>query len=322
LNLTGCDWADNLTSEYPPYVEETGMWLVGNLNTGGDARYVKGYIIGGIQYAFLADGNKGLEIIDVTNPQTPALIYNFPTNGFVREIYIDSMNSNKFLFLSDEIKGLYILNTTNPAGTFLDSMVEYTGGINSVNAMNGYLYAALKQGPVKILNFNSLPDSVFEVNTYTPLHNVEHIEISGSLMYLLEGEFGFEIINISNPGSPVFLASYNTPGTCNNLKVGNDIAYIADGTSGICVVYVGNPGQPELLRITNTETDVRGIDYSPNFMFTAEYSSGAEVFNLFNITEPEAFGYYETPGYCYCVNYFKGKVLIANGTYGLLILRF
>jgi hypothetical protein len=298
------------------------MWFVGKLNTGGDAKFVKGFTVSGVQYAFLADGSKGLEIIDISSPEKPALVYNYSTNGFAEEVHIDSILGNKYLFLSDEQKGLYIINISNPAGAFLDTLIAYSGGVNSSYSMNGFLYVSLRQGDIKILNVNSLPDPVYEVSSYTPLHNVEHIEISGTNMYLLEGTYGFEILNISNPQSPVYLSSYNTPGDCNDLKIGNDIAYIADGLPGVCAINVGNPGQPELLSITNTESDLKGIDYSPNFMFTAEYNMGAEVFNLFNPVYPEAFGYYETTAYCYSVNYFKGKVLIANGQEGLLILRF
>jgi hypothetical protein len=318
----GCKLPDEPDYEPPPVTYSTGMWYVGQLGTGGDARFVKGYIINGTQYAFLADGQKGLEIINISNPKTPSLTSNYSTGGFVWEVIVDTISSNKYAFLSDEDKGLIILNVTSPSAPVPDTVFSYPGGVNSSCYKNGYLYAALRQGVVKIINASSLPDSVFEAGTYTPQNTVEHIEISGTTAYLLEGTSGVEIVSIANPLTPVFLSIYNTPGTCSDLKIGGDIAYIADGTSGVCAVNIGNPSRPELLSTENTESDVRGIDYSPNFMFTAEYNMGAEVFNLFSPPNPDALGYYEAPGYCYSVNYFKGKILIANGNYGLLILRF
>jgi hypothetical protein len=322
LNLPGCKLPDESEPTLPPITYETGMWYVGKFITNGDARYVKGFIINGIQYAFLADGQEGLEIINISNPQSPSLTYKFATNGFAKEVYIDSLSSNKYAFLSDEDNGLYILDVTNPSNPILDTALAYTGGVNSAYMYNGYLFAALKQGVIKIINLKSLPDSVYEVSTYVPQNLVEHIEISGFNAYLLEKTYGFEIVSIVNPEAPTFLSIFNTPGGCYNLKIGNDIAYIADGTAGICMVNIGNPSQPYFVEQTNTESDVRGIDYSPNYMFTAEYNMGAEVFNLFNPISPYGFGYYETPGYCYGVHFFKAKVLVANGTYGLLILRF
>jgi hypothetical protein len=318
----GCKLPDEPVIDPPNYTYETGMYYVGNLKTNGDARCVKGYILNGTQYAFLADGQKGLEVIDISSPQSPTLVFNYQTNGFAKEVLVDSVRSNKYVFISDEDKGLFILNITNPNGVYLDTLLSYTSGVKSSFLKNGYLYIALKLGAVKIVNINSLPDSVYEAGTYNPQNPVEHIEISGNNIYLLEKTNGVEIAGISNPVSPNVLSVFTTSGSCYNLKIADNLAYIADGTAGLSVVNIGNPAQPYFVSGLNTHSDVRGIDYSPNFLFTAEYSEGTEVFNVFNPAYPRDIGYYEAQGYCYGVNYFKGKVLVANGTYGLLILRF
>lgn len=322
MNQTGCKLPEETEPELPPYTYETGMWFVGKLNTGGDARYVKGAFVNGVQYAFLADGQKGLEIIDISNPKNPLLAYNYVTNGYVREVYIDSISSNKYVFLSDENNGLYILNITNPSAAYLDTLISYPGGVNSAFLNNGYLYVALRQSQVKILNLNSLPDSIYEVSTYTSQYVVNHIEISGSIAYFLQNNMGFELVDISNPLSPVYRSGFNTSGSCNDIKIAGNLAYLANGITGICVLNISNPSHPYVESNTNTHSDVRGIDYSPNFIFTAEYDMGAEVFNLFRPIYPEEIGYYETQGYCYGVHFFKNKILIANGQYGLLILRY
>lgn len=298
------------------------MYYVGNLKTNGDARYVKGWIINGMQYAFLADGQKGLEVIDITNPKSPQLVFNYQTGGFAKEVLIDTLRSNIYVFISDESKGLFILNVTNPNAVYLDTLLSYPQGVNSCYLKNGYLYAALRQGDIKIFNANSLPDSVYEAGAYSPQNAAEHIEISGSTMYLLEKTNGVEIANINNPVLPSIQSLFTTSGTCYNLKIADNLAYIADGPAGLTVVNIGNPMQPYFVSGLNTHSDIRGIDYSPNFLFTAEYNMGAEVFNVFNPAYPNDIGYYDAQGYCYDVSYFKGKILIANGTYGLLILRF
>lgn len=319
---TGCELPEETEPELPPYTWETGMWFVGKLNTGGDARYVKGAFINGIQYAFLADGQKGLEIIDISNPGNPSLAYNYITNGYVREVNIDSISSNKYAFLSDENNGLYILNITNPSSAYLDTLLSYPGGVNSSFLKNGYLYVALRQNQIKILNLNSLPDSVYEVGNYIPQYIVNHIEVSGSIAYLLQNNMGFELVDISNPASPVYRSGFNTSGSCNDIKIDDNLAYIANGSAGLCVMNISNPSQPYLVSAVNTESDIRGLDYTPNFILTAEYNMGTEVFNTFNPIYPEAFGYYETLGYCFGVHFFKNKALVANGQHGLLILRF
>jgi hypothetical protein len=321
--LQSCNQDSNDFIEPPPPPNiETGMWFVGQLNTHGDARYIKGRIINGMQYAFLADGSNGLQIIDITNASNPSLTFNYNTSGNVREVYIDSVNGNEYAFISDLNKGLFILNVTNPSNPFLDTNIAFPGGVNSVNMKNGFLYTGLTQGIIKVLNVNSLPGTINEVFSYYPVNPVQHIETSGNTLFLVKGSAGLEIADITNPSSPSFLSAFQSQGSCSDIKIAGNLGYIADGNAGICIMNAGNPSQPYFVSQTNTHTNVIGLDYSPNFLFAAEYRDGADVFNLFNPVEPEAFGYYVPQGDCYSVNYFKGKVLIANGQNGLLILRF
>lgn len=300
----------------------TGMWVVGSLNTGGDARYVKSGIINQTQYAFLADGDKGFEIINITNASSPVLTYNFNTGGFVKEVLIDTIDNNIYAFLSDKVKGLFILNISNPASPILDTNIVYPGGINSVEIKGNSLLVALISGPVKILNIDNIQDSVYEVATYLPKNTVEHIEISNNTAYFIEQVTGVEIVDVSNPATPLFLSTFKSPGSCYDIKIAGDIAYIADGNAGVTVISVANPSQPYFIRLTDLNTDVRALDYSPNFLFAAEYDDGVEVMNLFNPTDPEWFAYFEPGGFCYSIDYFKAKVLVANGNRGLLILRY
>lgn len=298
------------------------MWLVGRLSTGGDARDVKGYSINGTPYAFLAGGQKGLEIINITDASKPVLTFSYGTNGFAKEVFVDSVSSNKYAFVSDLNNGLFIFNVTNPSNPVLDTALTYSGGVSSSYLKNGYLYVSLNQSAIKILNVSGLPDSVYEASTYIPQNAVEHIEISGTLAFLLEKNSGCEITDITNPVSPAIQCLFTTSGNCYDIRKVNNIAYIADGTAGICIVNVGNPVNPYFIEQINTYSDVRGIDYVPNDLLTAEYNQGAEVFNLFNPPHPVDFGYYEAPGFCYHINRFKNIVLVANGQNGLLILRF
>ena len=319
--IQSCNWEDEPIPTLPPD-PGTGMWLVGSLNTGGDARYVKSGIINQTQYAFLADGDKGFEIINIADASSPVLTYNFNTGGFVREVLIDTIDNNVYAFLSDKVKGLFILNISNPLNPIIDTNILYTSGVNSVELKDNCLLVALLSGSIKLLNVDNIQDSVYELNTYTPKNTVEHIEIAGNYAYFIERVTGLEIVDISNPFSPIFITTFKSPGNCYDIKIADDIAYIAEGNPGVSVISVANPSQPYFIRIVDLNTDVRALDYSPNFLFAAEYNDGVEVMNLFNPTEPESFAYFEPGGFCYSVDYFKAKVLVANGARGLLILRY
>ena len=311
-------------NEVPPIPPDpgTGVWIVGSLNTGGDARGIKGFIINQSQYAFLADGSKGLEIIGLSDAANPTLISNYNTFGFAKEVIVDTVNGIPYAFVSDNINGLYILNVANPASPQLDTLLRYYSGANSSFRSNGYLYVSAEVNKIITVNISGLPVGVSEVGRYSAYNYVEHIEVSSNAAYLAEKTNGLEIVNISNPALLARLSLFNTSSSCNDVRVAGSIAYVADGTAGINVINVGNPAQPYFLHLEDTHTNVKGLDYSPNFLFTAENDGGVSVWNLFNPALPEFVGYVTPLGYCYAVHYFKGKILTANGQRGFLVLKF
>ena len=321
ISQQGCKLNDEYVED--PVIPDvgTGMWFVGQVNTGGNAVYVKGKIVNGIQYAFVANGSAGISVVNISNGASPVITSTFQTNGFVREVLVDTVNSAYYAFVSDSVKGLYILNVSNPNSISADTLFSYSG-VNSVCRKNNYLFAALSNGNVKVINISTLPATVTEVASYTTANIVRHIEISGNTAFFVENITGIEIVNITNPEIPVQYSVFHSPGNCYDVKIAEHLAYVADGNTGISVISVSNPSQPYFISTKNTETNVRFIDYSPNFLFTGEGGSGVEVLNVFNTVAPEYVGYYEPGGYCNSVHYFKAKVLVANGTAGLLILRF
>lgn len=317
-----CDLA---IDDYDPYIPpeyETGMWFVGQVNTGGDAVFVKGVVISGTQYALVADGANGLQIINITNPESPAIVYNYKTFGYVKEVYPDTINGSTYAFISDIVNGLYVLDISNPGAPSLDTLISYSGGVTTAVSKNRKLYASFGGTSFKIFDLNNLPGEIPELSTYTPVNSIKRIEVVGSIAYFVESVTKIEIVDVSNPASPFKYSTFSTPGACYDIKVADGLMYVADGNAGVTVVNVSNPAQPFYMTSTNTYTSVKAVDQSPNFLFTAEGNAGTEVFNLFNPVYPEAFGYYEPGGECKSIQHFKGKVLVAHGSNGLLILRF
>jgi hypothetical protein len=317
----GCNVYDD--TYVPPVIPDptTGMYYVGKIKTNGNAVYVKGKVINQVQYAFLADGPAGLQIINVTNGENPSLVYNFKTNGFLREVFIDTIRGKYYAFLSDEINGLFILDVTNPSNPIADTVLSYISGSKTVNRTGNYLLTS-SGSEVNILALDSLPEKVYEINKYTPANPVRHIEIKGSAGYFIEDITGLEIVNLENPIQPLRYSTFHSPGSSNDIRIAENLAYIADGTTGVSVISIANPQQPYFIKSVSIETDIRYIDYTPNYIFTGEYTDGVSVFNLFNTSTPDLLGYYIPTEKCYGLHYFKAKILIANGTDGLLITRF
>ncbi len=78
------------------------------------------------------------------------------------------------------------------------------------------------------------------------------VAVSGTVAYVADDFFGLQVIDVSDPGSPVILGSVDTPGTARGVAVSGAVAYVADGVPGLQVIDVSDPGSPVILGSVDT----------------------------------------------------------------------
>ncbi len=66
------------------------------------------------------------------------------------------------------------------------------------------------------------------------------VAVSGTVAYVADGPSGLQVIDVSDPGSPVLLGSVGTPNYAFGVAVSADVAYVADGFSGLQVIDVSS----------------------------------------------------------------------------------
>jgi hypothetical protein len=96
--LTTANW-DTVTGELKLFPFQIA--LLGNYNTPGLAI---GVTVSG-DYAFIADGTYGLQVIDISNPTSPTLLGNYDTSGEARGVTV----SGDFAFVADYGSGLQVI---------------------------------------------------------------------------------------------------------------------------------------------------------------------------------------------------------------------
>ncbi|MCK5672974.1 MAG: hypothetical protein KAH95_06345 [Spirochaetales bacterium] len=60
--------------------------------------------------------------------------------------------------------------------------------------------------------------------------------VSGDYAYIAAGTYGLQVIDISNPLTPITLAFADTPDRAHSVTVIGNCAYIADGASGLQII--------------------------------------------------------------------------------------
>ncbi|MEK7812222.1 MAG: hypothetical protein AAB296_00550, partial [Candidatus Desantisbacteria bacterium] len=98
---------ENRDNHFQSRVELTrGPVLVAQTSTVGSAQDI--YVVG--NYAYVAAGEMGLQIFDISNPYNPKLIGGFDSSGSAQGVFV----RGNYAYLADGVKGLRVVNITDP----------------------------------------------------------------------------------------------------------------------------------------------------------------------------------------------------------------
>lgn len=303
------------------------MTLVGSYNTPDYAYGVSVIQLNTLNYALVADGVTGLLLINVTNPATPSLISSYNTSGTALDVSSGVINNTPYAFVSDGADGLVIVNVSSPAAPVLDTVISFPSDrviTSFVDVPNKNLYIGTYGGNMYIYSLANLPGSVNQLAAYlSPLDHIMSIFVTGGIAYVAENSIGIEIINVTNPSFPQNMSNYDTPGLASGIKVSGNYAYVADATS-LYVINVLNPFSPVYAGIISTTgATYYGVAVNwPSQVYTADYTYGVETFGIGVPSSPLQLGFYNTNGIAGNLAYSGGKIFVADGADGLIILSY
>ncbi|MBA4368790.1 MAG: hypothetical protein C0403_14280 [Desulfobacterium sp.] len=223
--------------------------------------------VGNVTY--VADGNSGLEILDVSNRSNPQKLATYSAN--LNNAYSVHAETDNTLYLADFQSGLTKINITSPASPSLVSSIQHhVAGANRffVNIEGNFFYSyTLDSGTsgegLRILKFEKVsniygvlaPNSEFQNVRFqsfleTPGQaqdiKVIHYKIAGSTTYsfafIADGSEGLQIINVTNKTTPT-----NTNFTADTelndsrgveLDSSGSFAFVADGDNGLRIMQI------------------------------------------------------------------------------------
>lgn len=186
----------------------------GSVGTGGNPMDI---VLSG-NYAYIANGQKGCCIIDVSNPSAPVIKGNCQTQGLSKGIAL----SGSYAYTANENSGLQVVDVSNPANPFQTGNLP--GYFYDVEASGTYAYLVTDSGlqVVDVSNPAAPVKTIFY--TISEPYNCGHpfLKLFGSYIYVVhsDSEWGMPgywnqkssdilIFNISDPSAPVQVNSYS-----------------------------------------------------------------------------------------------------------------
>ena len=173
--------------------------------------------------AYIAFGERGIEIYDVSDPMNIQLINQYKDTGFLTT-NVQFLNGYLFVRYEENVN-----NTRNIR------MLDITDPMQ----------------PIQVGNINDIGDSSFNFS----------IGISNDIILIPNERKGIQLIDISDMKNPIRLGYINTPGIANHVEINDGVAFVTDGIGGVFILAL--PGQDtEVLRKDKSQFSLQASWYS------------------------------------------------------------
>lgn len=180
------------------------------------------------------------------------------------------------LLVTTAVSGTRIYDLSSPRFPVLLGSI---GGAQDVEVQGNYAYFAMGSG-LSILDLTT-PSSPQNAGSLL-LSGSEKIEMSGDYAFLTGGSGGLHVVDVSDPGNPLPVASLPTLTLPNDMFLAGSWLYLVNDDS-LEVVDVGNPTSPQIV----------GAAYSPGWYPTSvvAWSGTAYVANgmleMLDVSDPQ-----------------------------------
>jgi D-arabinose 1-dehydrogenase-like Zn-dependent alcohol dehydrogenase len=298
--------ADTLTS----YQGVFAPTLKGNYDTSGAARGVQ--VVG--NYAYVADGGSGLQIIDISNPTTPTLKGNYDTSGSAVGVQV----VGNYAYVADYYSGLQIIDISNPTTPTLKGNYDTSGYAWGVQVVGNYAYVAAGGSGLQIIDISNPTTPTLKGNYGT--YYAQGVQVVGNYAYVADYTSGLQIIDISNPTTPILKGNYDTSGYAEGVQVVGNYAYVTDRDSGLQIIDISNPTTPTLKGNYDTSGSAYGVQVVGDYAYVADGDSGLQIIDISNPTNPTLKGNYDTSGSALNVQIIGNYAYVADDASGLQII--
>jgi len=241
----------------------------GSCDTPGHAR---GLELSG-NYAYVADYLEGLQVIDISDPDSPYIAASFDTPGSANNLAVDG----DYVYVADGSNGVEVFDISDPTAPTSAGGFSTFSWATSVAISGDRAYVS--DGVLGLAVYDiSDPTSVGYLGRANSVNYANHVVVEGNYAYVADDDAGLQVFNISNPASPQLVGGCPTPGPAIYVAVTGDFAYVACGGSGLQIVDVSDPTNPSAGVNYPTSGSTAWVALMGEVLYTCDYTAGIRSF--------------------------------------------
>jgi hypothetical protein len=294
---------------------------------------------------FAANGMRGVQVLDLSDPSHPDSIGNYPVPTFAGKVAVkdtlafivdcgpqvdaETSSSPKAKDPADALPGdVIIVSVSDPAAPSLLSVYSMPAPVTKVTASGDYAYAISRPylgydmgAEVNIVDISD-EDNPALVGSYNNTSGAgANAQVVDTFLYLAAGLGGLEIINVSDPANPTLVGACAVGSGTVDVAVRGNYAYLAS-TLGFWVWEVSDPANPRLVDNLSTYYTVHELGLYGDYIYISEVKPdcSSSTIEIFNISDPENPFYVNrfraTPDSYHQQTYISGDYLYSLGAWG------
>ncbi|MGA2092408.1 MAG: hypothetical protein ABSH16_03235 [Sedimentisphaerales bacterium] len=249
-------------------------------------------------FAYVADGEECLRVVDISNPNQPVIIASCkPNDGYIFAHHIAIANSIAYL-TDEEFKKLYIIDISQPSNPTLLTTYYSQYDTHGITIRDNYVYLANSVAGLTIIDVSNPnePNTIAVCDTPGWAYGVA---LSGDNAIVSDAisdnsYFGWvNLIDIYNPCHPFLLSSYQTGRYSYRVAVQDNFAYVVNRERGFDVIDFSAPFDLSLKGRFIMSHAARGVNITGSIACLVDEYTGTSFFDISNPSAPACFGGYD-----------------------------
>ncbi len=171
-------------------------------------------------YAYVADGDSGLRIIDIHNPDSMYEAGFCYLPGYAKDVYVNG----QYAYVSASDAGLVIVDISDPTDPVVTGSYDTPGTAEGVFVSGNYAYIADGDSGLRIIDVSN-PSLPSEVGYYDTPGYAYKVSVFGDSAYVADGPGGIREISVSNPTYPIETSHFEEGQEAISIFVDYDVFY-------------------------------------------------------------------------------------------------
>lgn len=267
--------------------------------------------------AFVADGEAGVQILDVSNPASAVHLGGFNTSGTAFNLQVEG----HWAYVADGDAGLAILDIRNASAPVLVGTLNTGRRVNAVQVSGNYAYlatggSAIIDGGLDIVDIRN-PAVPVRIGRFATFDGAAlGLHVTNEMAFLAKSDAGLVILDVSNPTGPALRGQIAGLGSARHVRVVGSLAYLACGTGGLNIVDVANPSSPARLGSWRGR-NLQSVEVDGMLAYATSLDLGLHVIAVSSPTRPALVQHYLTGGPARNLYLRGNSVLVAASQAGL-----